>query len=163
MLTFLRRKEKGSHKYDQFFHVSRSKRQWKDKTITRYAYFELSKNFVLNELRMSKDRLSILKLKRFNHSYISSKGSKDCLEHLILEHLDELRIDIGVMLKMKGNDPNFGYANLRLGHRIIAANLCYEPSFAKGAYYYGDVHSSDSEDNMHPFFIMRPSDHVVEG
>eukprot|EP01084_Bolivina_argentea_P004186 7960_1 len=160
MLTSIRHKrtkKKGSHKYDKFFHMSISKKKWRDKSITRTAYFQLADTFVLDELRMSRDRLSLLNLKKFNHSYVRSKCSKTELEQLILDHLDEVRMDIGLMLKMKGNDPDFGYSNLRLGDRVIAANLCYEESFANGAYYYGDP-----EDNMHPFFIMGSSDHWVE-
>eukprot|EP01084_Bolivina_argentea_P294175 506111_1 len=148
-----------SHTYDKHYWISRSKTIWKDKSVTRTANFEFKPTLILGELGMSKARLKLFKLKKFNHSHVRGKYSKVELEQKILNHLDEVRNHIGRMLDMKGN---VGYSDLRLGHRIIAARLCYEKkSVAKGEYYYGDD-IGDSEDNYHPFFIMKPEDHWIE-
>eukprot|EP01084_Bolivina_argentea_P294182 506121_1 len=149
----------GFHEYDKHYWISRSKKKWKDKTITRTAYFQLKPSFVLAKLGMSRNRLKLLNLQKVNHSYVRGKYSKVELEKRVLENLEQIRDSIDWMLSMKGNVPGFGYSDLNLGDRIIAARLVYEKSFADQAYYYGDANGSDTEANCRPFFIMRSEDH----
>eukprot|EP01084_Bolivina_argentea_P294183 506122_1 len=152
----------GFHEYDKHYWISRSKREWKGKSITRTAYFELKPTFVFDKLGMSRNRLKLFNLQKVNHSYVRGRYSIVELEKKVLENLENIRNHIGWMLDMKGNVPGFGYSDLNLGDGIIAARLCYEKSFANQAYYYGDDDGSDSEENCRPFFIMRSEDHWIE-
>ncbi len=151
----------GKHKFDVYFKPYFSYKKRADGTRLETLWIRLHRTFVYGLLQMCENLLKNRGLKSLTWNYISDPDL-----HVLKVNCNNLlpliRTHIGMMIREKGNEKNWGYSNLYLFDRIIKAKDCYENESGY-VYYYGNVDWDSKKKIGNEIFLMKDADHEFKG